>query len=343
VAVVSAHSAAGFTGRRLARHAAANGLPDDRVASWLGLTREQLACDPLPRIPMERLYGAWAALSRELGDPAVGVRAARGWTVADLDLYGFCVATAPTGAAAASTAARYVALVTSSGRWHMEERPAEVELTWRRSGPPTLGRAISNEVAVASFAVCFAELTSSWPLWIELRHRPPRPAAHRDLLGCPIRFGGERDAVVLSRRALEVVPRQANAPLWRFLSALADGELHQVGPAGARARVERALVEALDAGAEVERLPSVGDVARALGMSERSLRRRLREERTSFRALLDEVRRGRAAELLAESTRSVTEVALAAGFSGASGLGHAWQRWFGRAPSAGRRGPGKPG
>ncbi|HWM84796.1 MAG TPA: hypothetical protein VNO33_03135, partial [Kofleriaceae bacterium] len=95
-------TAAGFAGVRLARHAESRGLPRRTVSSWLGLRAElepdaaQGAPPPSsPRIPIGRLYRAWASLSRALGDPAVGVRAALGWTVADLELFGFCVATAP--------------------------------------------------------------------------------------------------------------------------------------------------------------------------------------------------------------------------------------------------------
>jgi AraC-like DNA-binding protein len=333
-------TAAAFTGLRLARHALAQGLPRPTVSSWLGLRGQEIdgadRAGSLPRIPIDRLYAAWASLSRTLGDPAVGIRAAMGWTVADLDLLGFCVATAPTGGAALRTAVRYAALITDSGRWRMDEGADPVVLTWERTGPLTLGRAISNEAAVASFAVCFRELTAATPLALELRHAAPsRSSAHRDLLGCPVVFGADRDALLLARRDLDVVLRQANPALWRFLSAIADGELARLRPRSARALVERALATALDA--DRDRMPSAGDISRALGLSERTLRRRLRGEAIGFRALLDQVRRARASELLAEESASLTEVALASGFADVSGLGHAWRRWFGAAPSSTRR------
>jgi AraC-like DNA-binding protein len=325
-------TAAGFTGLRLARHAEANGLPRATVASWLGVAADAL--QPSIRIPIDRLYAAWASLARELGDPAVGTRAALGLTVADLDLFGFCVATAPTARAAARTAASYAALVTDSGGWSIDEEADPVRVNWTRPGPLTPGRAISNEAAVASFAVCFRELTAASPLAVELRQRrPARSSAHRDLLGCPVQFGCERDRLLYARKELEIVPRQANAGLWRFLSAIADSEVARVRPRGTGARVERALAGSLDGGG----LPSLGDIARALAMSERTLRRRLRGEGTSFRAILDEVRRARAAELLADPSASMTDVATAAGFADGSGFGHAWRRWFGAAPSSARR------
>ena len=327
-------TAAGFAARRLAEHAAANGVPARTVAGWFGLGGDEVA---LPaRVPIERLYRAWAALARELEDPAVGVRCAHGWSIANLELFGFCVATAPTAGAATDTAVRYAALVTDSGAWRSdgEERGA-VAMTWRRAGPLSPGRSVSNEVAVASFAVCFRELTGAAPLAVELRHRPAaRTTLHRDLLGCPVRFGASRDRVLLSRADLAIVPRQANRALWRFLSVIADGELDGVQPRGAAERVARLLAAALDGG--LGELPSVASAARALGLGERSLRRRLREDGTSFRALCDRARRERAEELLAGATATVTEVAAASGFADASALGHAWRRWFGAAPSRSR-------
>lgn len=303
------------------------------VSGWLGVN-----IDPEEgprRIPIERLYAGWAALCRELGDPAVGTRAAIGWTVADLDLFGFCVATAPDGGAAVRTAARYSDLVTDSGSWIVDEERDPVAVVWNRAGPMTLGRDVSNEVAVASFAVCLRELTGTIPLAIELRHR--RPGEQRDLLGCPVRFGCDRDALLIARRDLAAVPRQANAALWRFLSVIADDEVKALRPRGLRAMVERALCDALDG--DRQEMPSAREVARSLGMSERTLRRRLREEEMTFRGLLDGVRRDRAHELVAESTAPLTEVAMAAGFADVSALGHAWRRWFGAAPSVTRSRP----
>ena len=326
-------TAAGFAGLRLARHAEAQGLPRRTVSTWLGFRPDDLARSALPRFPVERLYRAWDSLYRLLGDPAVGVRAAVGSTIAQLDLFGFCVATAPTGGAAIRTAARLAALITDSGTWRVDDSSDPVVLTWERTGPSTIGRAISNEAAVASFAVCLRELTCASPLAVELRHRPVGATReHRDLLGCPVSFGNERDGLLVARGALDVVPRQANAALWRFLTALADEEVGRLGPGSTRARVERAIAGALDGGGE--RLPSARDVARATGMSERTLRRRLIDERITFRALLDQVRRARASELLADPRVSLTDVALAAGFADVSAFGHAWRRWFGAAPSA---------
>ena len=77
-------------------------------------------------------------------------------------------------------------------------------------------------------------------------------------------------------------------------------------------------------------------VASALGVTERTLRRRLREEGTSYRELVDEVRAGLAEALLTSSrTIPIEEVGVRLGFSGATSFIAAHRRWTGRTPRGG--------
>lgn len=85
----------------------------------------------------------------------------------------------------------------------------------------------------------------------------------------------------------------------------------------------------------------MGAVAAVLGLSERSLRRHLTEAGTSYRSLLDEVRRSAAEELLARPGLSVDDVARELGYAEATSFGAAYRRWTGRSPRAGRARPGR--
>ena len=80
------------------------------------------------------------------------------------------------------------------------------------------------------------------------------------------------------------------------------------------------------------REPSPDQIAKQLGISARTLRRQLAHAGTSVRVVVDEVRRGRADELLARGG-SVKEVAFALGFSEPSAFSRAYKRWTGKAPS----------
>ena len=74
-------------------------------------------------------------------------------------------------------------------------------------------------------------------------------------------------------------------------------------------------------------------VARRLHMSGRTIQRRLREEGTSFKKLLDEARRELAEEYIRDPRFTLLEVAFILGYSDYSSFSHAYKRWTGTAPS----------
>jgi AraC-like DNA-binding protein len=85
-------------------------------------------------------------------------------------------------------------------------------------------------------------------------------------------------------------------------------------------------------GSDATRRWRAGVVARQLGMSEATLRRRLEREDTSFRRLLQEVRMGRALVLLQSSELSVVQVALEVGYDSVSQFSARFRRHFGQSP-----------
>ena len=86
--------------------------------------------------------------------------------------------------------------------------------------------------------------------------------------------------------------------------------------------------------------PTLPDVADALDIHPRTLRRRLAEEGTSFRALLNEARSTVAVDLLRNVGLTVEEVSTRLGYTEVSTFSHAFKRWHGVAPSSySRRGP----
>lgn len=113
----------------------------------------------------------------------------------------------------------------------------------------------------------------------------------------------------------------------RALRSEAEHELGVLLDAELRTRVEQVL------GASGESpLPEV--VARRLGMSVRTLQRRLGEEGTSFREIRDSVRLSRARRLLTEARLSISEVAERLGFADVSAFDNAFKRWTGETPNA---------
>lgn len=131
----------------------------------------------------------------------------------------------------------------------------------------------------------------------------------------------------------------ANHGMWKFFEPalrqrLADLEKH----ASTVERVRGALVEALPAG-EV----SMAAVCRRLGVSTRTLQRRLREEGSSFQQTLDALRHSLANHYLHHSSLSGTEISFLLGFEDPNSFVRAFQAWSGSTPQAVRLAHSKGG
>jgi len=182
------------------------------------------------------------------------------------------------------------------------------------------------------------------PLAVSFTHRAPRDdAPHRSFFGIAPAFSAKEDALVLPRALLLRTPVRADAALHAYL-------VSQLASAAAAATSVRPLPFAERARAAVFQVlpssPRAAVVARLLGVSVRTLQRRLGEESTSYEAVVDGARRGVAEALLEDPRATIAEVARATGFSEPSAFSRAFKRWTRRSPrrvpresrSVGRRG-----
>ena len=78
-------------------------------------------------------------------------------------------------------------------------------------------------------------------------------------------------------------------------------------------------------------------LAKAMGMSVRTLQRRLKEAGLSYLELQEEVRKTLALNLLENETLALAEIAFSLGYSEVSAFNHAFRRWVGQSPGDYRR------
>jgi AraC-like DNA-binding protein len=171
------------------------------------------------------------------------------------------------------------------------------------------------------------------PLRIELAYPAPRHAdAYQRVFGCEIRFGRMENAFVfdsgLYRQALKTADPFGHRQLLEFL---AFNRARSREAAEIIESVERVLRPRLEASCPISR------VARELGMSERTLRRRLAESGVAFQGVLDGLKKNRALELLANPQMSVEQIAFAVGFTDPHNFRRAFRRWTGSTPGALRK------
>lgn len=172
------------------------------------------------------------------------------------------------------------------------------------------------------------------PLRVSMIHsRSNDSEALEVFLGCPVDFGSQHDEVVFSHGACDVPLKSADPYLSTLLMGYCEEALaHRSRPAAAlRTRVENVITPLLPHGRA-----SVGEVARELGIGQRTLSRRLAAENLTFSVILDELRADLARHHLRDTNLSMSQIAWLLGFQEVSAFTHAFKRWTGRTPTAAR-------
>lgn len=154
---------------------------------------------------------------------------------------------------------------------------------------------------------------------------------HVRLFGCEPSFGHpDHSAVLIPTEVWSGKTAHADAEVARMHEAMLETAQNRLRDS----QVEQRVRQAVKAG--LERRATLSEVARSLAMSDRSLQRRLREAGTTYRQVVDDVRRETCMEALKNSDASVEAIALMAGFNDASSLHKAFARWTGTTPSSWR-------
>ncbi len=286
--------------------------------------------DPNTRIPTERARAFGKRLIALVGDPELGLRAAERFRPEDADLVGYLVRHSPNLIEALIALARYVRLLGDAAEASVERADGRVTVTIGLAG----GRRYLPEAAdfiVAVLVRGVREITGDAANLVEVRLARPEPRErepYRRYFRAPIVFDAEQNTVVYGEAALGVPFRESDPRLRAILERRAEDVLATLpAPQSLAEHVRASIGRRLGLG-EV----GLGTVARDLAVSERTLRRRLRESGLSYRVLLDAVRSERALSLVAERRYTVTMMAQLLGFSDATSFARAFRRWTGSLP-----------
>ncbi|MCF3648151.1 AraC family transcriptional regulator [Synoicihabitans lomoniglobus] len=228
-------------------------------------------------------------------------------------------------------AERYARVLTSVSTYQLESTEGGALMRLNRAGERHLGMRLSNEATLASIVSISREVASAPfnPRAVFFQHAAPATVAdHEIYFGCPVHFGAEYDALLVSAASLSTPNVLGDAGISRFFESHLAVEVSQLADEETwDRRVRDQIARALSGG-----IPVINHVAQRLGMSGRTLQRRLRQSGHSYNALVDESRRQLAERLLAQTDYSLAEVAFMTGFSEQSAFSRAFKRWAGQTP-----------
>jgi AraC-like DNA-binding protein len=308
------------------------GGPDAQLLAELNLSVDELS-DPSARLSFARMSTLIPRAIELSGEPALG--ALVGWSVSisNFGALGFAAMSSPTLRDAIRIAERFVPLLTSVARVTLAVDGTKATIELEEAHPfgvvreflacmaliaiGRLGEALTGRTLDGAFEFAFPK-----PAYFS--RFPPNEAAR-------FHFDQPRHRLTFDAAYLSLPIVTADPAAYRTALELCERQLVEHEPGALLVqRVNRALFAA-DGGVRT----SV-HVARSLGMAERTLKRKLAEQGTSYSELLDRQRQTRALELL-RTDSSIEEVAERLGYSDAANFTRAFRRWTGKSPRAVRK------
>ena len=276
-------------------------------------------------------------------DEALGFHIAERTPDSAFDLIGHLVSHAPTLREALGLCAQFQRLIMDDTHITLSETGATATLHYQFGRTFERSDRMQAEFVVAAF-LRFVRVfggPSVAPQVASFEHaRPAHHAEYVRLFGEVARFSQSETKLTFDRALLDRAQLHQNPGLYSVLRAQAERVLERVArgtrPADQVGRYLRARPPA--------KIPDLSTAAKDLGLSARSLRRRLAEDATSYRSLVRATLEASAGHMLLNPMHSIQETAHAMGFSNVGAFHRAFKRWTGMTPAQYReRRGGHPG
>lgn len=288
-------------------------------------------------------------LLRLTGNPALGLELGAAALPVDFGVVAYAQMSGCSMREAFELWDRYSSAVGTTMPIHLEVRSGSDWNIVYDSGCPTdpvgwfgaeemVAMAIRLGPLLAGPAFVLKECTFSYP-------PPPHWRRYAQVLGCTVRFNAKKTVMRPSSPHLDA-PLPGHDPEFHAVCLRHLGQtIRQITREKPTSSRLRALLMS-----RPTPMPSLDAAAGYLGMSARSLRRHLTQERTSFQQIVDDVRLDLASTYLRAEQRPVKEVSIDLGFSSVSAFRRAFKNWTGQtvqqfldaAEPAWRRRPKRP-
>jgi AraC-like DNA-binding protein len=287
--------------------------------------------DPDRRLSAVKQVAFLEAASVALGDESLGLTLGQDFDLRDLGLLYYVMSSSDTLGDALARASRYSRITNEAIELQYQPGPAP-RLRLVYSGIPRHTDVQQIEFCIVAMVRMFRVLCRRGfsPKRVSIRQvRSTGAARLAAFLGKRPEFGGDADEIDFPAGSEKWALADADARLNAILREVCEEHLksRKRSTGAMRTQVENAISPLLPHGQA-----KLGVVARKLGMSERTLTRRLDEEGATFNEILQQLKASLATRYLREDGIPISRVAWLLGFEEASSFTHACRRWTGKSP-----------
>jgi len=288
------------------------------------------------RWPIDYITRLWRAAEHCTGDAGFGLKVGARVSPASINVVGFALQSAATLREAIVMVQKYQRLISDGGRFQML---AGGTSTWVVYHPRQGQLAFSPHQieAVLAAVVTFAGWVTGGALHLLRVHLSQAQLGpvqgYRNVFACPVEFEQAFSGLLVDNAVLDQPLPQADPQFAKVHEQYTDARLAALSLSSVSVGDLRQWLMA-HMGPQV---PRRAQAAQALGISERTLARRLHEQEQTFDKLLDDVRRELALQAVSDSERSLVDIAQSLGFAESSTFYRAFRRWTGLPPARWRR------
>jgi AraC-like DNA-binding protein len=307
-----------------------HGVDADSLFKEVGL-EPRLLSDSDARYPTKKMFKLWSLAVDRTGDPCFGLTVGTQWHPTTWHALGYAWFASATLEEAFKRLTRYSAMITTAGEFLLEERSADFKFAvLPHFHEAHLPAAVMDALMTNLITMCRVSYGDDFnPLRVSFSHSGDGcRRRRREFFTSPIEYGAEENRVLFDKERLRKSLVTANAELAHSSDRVIAEYLARIGIGTTTSTVQAILVDLLPSGEVTEE-----SLAASLNVSQSTLRRRLKKEGTTYRAVLQEVRCTLAGKMLEDGSKTLNEISFLLGFAELSAFSRAFKRWTGAAPS----------
>jgi len=306
------------------------GFDGRQILQDAGITQEDLA-NPRGRISVQRMGHLWHHCVAVTGDDAFGVQVGQQVHPATFDALGYMMMACRNLHEALAKLSQLSEFFSDSITLQLEQSGNETRLCIRSE----YRQQITHEAVDAGIAGMLAHaqhyVSGNRQALKGIHLQRPAPQnrqAFEQFFGPGLRFSCADDCILFDSTQLAAPLPAANDTLIQINEQAVLDYLASAPQSNLATRIRQQIIALLPEGSASET-----DISATVGLSPRTLQRKLQEQGTSYQQLLTDARQELAQHYLADPGMNITQVAYQLGFTDPSNFSRAFKQWFGMSPS----------